>query len=136
MKRLIVFLFSASIVLGFSSISSGAIEWDLEKSLKVGSTPRDLAVSPDGKYTYVLTDGGNVIIYSSEGAVVDKINLGDPVDGIEISKDGSKLFLTKQAEKSIEIINISFIHDINMVGSPFKGDVFAPVAIVVFSDFQ
>lgn len=136
MKRLTVFLFSALIVLGFSSISSGAIEWDLEKSLKVGTTPLDLAVSPDGKYTYVLTDGGDIIIYSSEGAVVDKIKLGGSIDGIEVSKDGTKLFLTKQAEKSIEVINISFIHDINMVGSPFKGDAFAPVAIVVFSDFQ
>lgn len=136
MKRLFLLLLPIAIILGFSGTSYSAIEWDLEKSLDVGKTPQGIAISPDGKYTYVLTEGGTVLIYSAAGSVIDTINTGKSITDIEISKDGSKLFLTNQAQKSIEVINISFIHDINTVGSPFKGPAFAPVSIVVFNDFQ
>lgn len=136
MKKLVSLLLSIAIIVSFAGISYSAIEWDLEKSLKVEKTPLGVAVSPDGKYTYVLTEGGTVLVYSTEGKIVDTITTEKSITDIEISKDGSQLFLTNQAQESIDVINISFIHDINIAGSPQKGPAFAPVAIVVFSDFQ
>ena len=46
------------------------------------------------------------------------------------------LFLVKKSSKAVEAIRIAIVESIDITGSPFKGDANAPVAIVVFSDFQ
>ena len=136
MVRLYLLLLSALIVLSTAGISNSAVEWNLDKKMNIGSTPLAVAVSSDGKLTFVLTDKGTVQIYSAKGTLENTIEVGKSVDSFNISPDGSKLYISNKADKTIDIINVSFIYDFNIVNSPIKGPADAPVVIAVFNDFQ
>ena len=114
----------------------GAVEIDLEKTLKPDAAPIDVAVSPDGKSTFVLTEKGTVLIYDEQGDLKDTINVGPHIDQIAIDPSGERLFAASRQNKTVDIILLSFISPINTAGSPSKGAEDAPVTIAVFSDFE
>jgi hypothetical protein len=55
------------------SVASGNVEWNVYRTLQLEATPIDVAVSPDGRRLFVLTDRGEVVIYSSTGPSAGKI---------------------------------------------------------------
>lgn len=136
-KKTIV-VFTILIVLGSMTMSYAAasVEWDVEKTLQLKSEPIDVAVSPDGRRIFVLNDLGQILIYSSAGSFLDEIDVGNQFDHITVSPRGDQLILNSRKKKSIEIITLDFIQDINVSGSPFKGSEDAPVVIAVFDDFE
>ena len=113
-----------------------AVEISLQKTLTPDGVPVDVVVSQDGNLTLVLTDVGNVLIYDRIGNLTDTIEIGPHVDKIEIDPRGERLFASSRQNKTVEIITLDFIYDINTLGSPSKGPTEAPMVIVVFSDFQ
>jgi DNA-binding beta-propeller fold protein YncE len=119
-----------------TSRAQGAVEIDLEKTLKPDAAPIDLTVSPDGKSTFILTDKGTVLVYDAQGDLKDTINVGPHIDNIEIDPSGERLFAASRQNKTVDIILLSFIQEINTADSPFKGAEDAPVVIAVFSDFE
>jgi len=123
-------------VLTAASWVDAAVEINLQKTLTTDGVPVDVAVSQDGNLTFVLTDNGNVLIYDPVGNLTDTVEIGPHIDQIEIGPRGERLFATSRQNKTVEIITLDFIHDINTLGSPSKGPHGAPVVIVVFSDFQ
>ena len=133
-----IVLFSVLIVLGSMTMIHAAtsVEWDVQKTLNLKSEPIDVAVSPDGRQIFVLNDLGQILIYSSAGSFLDKIDVGNQFDHIKVSPRGDQLILNSRKKKSIEIITLEFIHDINISGSPSKGSEDAPVVIAVFDDFE
>ena len=46
------------------------------------------------------------------------------------------LILTSGKAKTVQIITLDFIQEINISGSPFKGKAEAPVAVATFNDFE
>jgi DNA-binding beta-propeller fold protein YncE len=136
-KKTIV-VFTILIILGSMTMSYAAasVEWDVEKTLQLKSEPIDVAVSPDGRRIFVLNDLGQILIYSSAGSFLDEIDVGNQFDHITVSPRGDQLILNSRKKKSIEIITLDFIQDINVSGSPFKGSEDAPVVIAVFDDFE
>ena len=112
------------------------VEWSIQKTLKTGEPPVDIAVSPNGSTIFVLTSNGNVLIYDREGKLDDTIKVGVHIDQIRVGPSGEQLFATSRQNQTVEIIALNFIHKINVMGSPFKGPQDAPVVIAVFSDFQ
>jgi len=98
--------------------------------------PLDIAVSQNGNSIFVLTESGKILIYSSDGNLKDKIDVGKHVDQIKLGPGEEWLFLSSLKNKTIEILHIDFIQHIDISGSPFKGSENAPVVIAVFSDFQ
>jgi hypothetical protein len=135
-KRSVIFFLIAVIFLTLSSPVKGEVEWDVKKTLKLESPPVDLAVSLNGRYVFVLTDQGSILIYSGDGKLEDKISVGRQVDGIKVGPEEDVLLLTSKKNKTVQILLLEFIKDIDVSNSPFKGPADAPVAIVVFSDFQ
>ena len=113
-----------------------AVEISVETTLQTGESPIDVAVSPDGRLTYVLTDTGKVMIYDTGGNLTDNITVGTHVDQIEIGPSGERLFAASRQNKTVAVIRLDFINDINFKGSFFKGPANAPVTIAVFSEFQ
>jgi DNA-binding beta-propeller fold protein YncE len=113
-----------------------AVEITPQKTLIMDGAPVDMAVSQDGNRTFVLTDNGNVVIYDRAGNLTDTVEIGPHIDQIEIGPRGERLFVASRKNKTVEIINLDFIHQINTLGSPSKGPPEAPLVIVVFSDFQ
>ena len=123
-------------VLTTASWVFAAVEINLQKTLATDGVPVDVVVSQDGNLTFVLTDNGNVLIYDRIGNLTDTVEIGPHIDQIEIGPRGERLFAASRQNKTVEIINLDFIHEINTLGSPSKGPLEAPVVIAVFSDFQ
>jgi DNA-binding beta-propeller fold protein YncE len=123
-------------VLTAASWVFAAVELNLQKTLKIDGVPVDVVVSQDGNLTFVLTDNGTVLIYDQIGNLTDTVAVGPHIDQIEIDPQAERLFAASRQNKTVEIITLDFIHEINMLGSPSKGPQEAPVTIAVFSDFQ
>jgi hypothetical protein len=135
-RKYVVYLLAILIVPVLSTQSPAFVEWNIHKTLKLDVQPLDIAVSKNGNSIFVLTKSGTILIYSSDGKLKDKINVGHHVDQIKSGPGEEWLFLSSRKNKTIEILHVDFIQQIDISGSPFKGVESAPVAIVVFSDFQ
>ncbi|MFZ0482875.1 MAG: hypothetical protein WAL93_05730 [Desulfobacterales bacterium] len=135
-RKYVVYLLAILIVPVLSTQSPAFVEWNIHKTLKLDVQPLDIAVSKNGNSIFVLTKSGTILIYSSDGKLKDKINVGNHVDQIKSGPGEEWLFLSSRKNKTIEILHVDFIQQIDISGSPFKGVESAPVAIVVFSDFQ
>jgi DNA-binding beta-propeller fold protein YncE len=137
MKKIIVIL--AMMVIFFAAFytqSFAAVESTVIQTLNLDSPPLDVAVSPDGEKLYILTDNGNILIYSAKGKLTDTIKVDKDINAIRISRSGDVLFLSSQKSKQVQVVLLDFIQNIDISGSPFKGPDNAPVVIAVFSDFQ
>ena len=133
-----MFVFTVLIVLGSITMSHAAasVEWDVEQTLQLKSEPIDVAVSPDGRQIFVLNELGQILIYSSAGSFLDKIDVGKQFDHLTVSPRGDQLILNSRKKKSVQVITLDFIQDINVSGSPFKGSENASVVIAIFDDFE
>ena len=131
-------LFTVAITLGASVniFAAGSVEWSILKTLQLEATPIDVAITPDGRRIFVLTDQGEVLIYPSTGKMEAKIDVGQHVDQIKSGPRGSTLILTSGKNKTVQVITLDFIQKINTTGAPFKGPEDAAVVIAVFDDFQ
>ncbi len=137
MKRKYIVCLLAIVIVPVLSIQSPAfVEWNIHKTLKLDAQPLDVAVSKNGNSIFVLTKSGTILIYSSDGKLKDKINVGNHVDQIKSGPGEEWLFLSSRKNKTVDILHVDFIQHIDISGSPFKGMESAPVAIAVFSDFQ
>ena len=131
--QLIIVILMGSITICYAAAS---VEWDVLKTLQLEAAPIDAAVSPDGKLIFVLTEQGQIIIYSSEGPLKDKIDVGNHFDHIKVGPRGDHLILNSRKNKSVQVIKLDFIQNINVSGSPFKGPEDATVVVAVFDDFE
>ena len=127
--------FALLILMGTAASSFANVEWGFEHTFQMDQSPLDVAVSPDGKHIFVLTSSG-IFVYSQDGKLEDKIDVGYPVDQIKIGPGGKQLFITSRKNKTVQAVTMDFIVDINVSGSPYKGRQDAPVVIAVFSDYQ
>jgi hypothetical protein len=107
-----------------------------ENSTKIEKTPVDVAVSLNGRWVFVLTAQGSILIYSGDGRLEDEITVGNHVDGIKVGPEQDILLLTSRKNKTVEILVLDFVQNIDISNSPFKGPADAAVTIAVFSDFQ
>ncbi len=123
--------------------SSGlaAIDWDVAQTLKPPTAPLDITASVDGKWTYVLAEGGKLYVYGETGALAETISVDPGMDriassGMQAANLQDKLYLASSKNKSVQVVNIDFSVNIDLTGSPFLGPEKAPVTIVEFSDFE
>lgn len=116
--------------------SQARAEWDLKKVLKLNTQPLDVAVPNNGNSIFILSKSGKVLIYSFDGRLKDEVDVGNNVDRIFAGPSDEWLFLTSSKNKTVKIIHIDFIQQIDISGSPFLGPGNAPIVLVVFSDFQ
>ena len=137
-KIKLVLVLTMAIVMGVltSSFASDNVEWNVYKTLQLDATPIDVALTLDGRRIFVLTDQGEVLIYSSTNKMEAKIDVGKNVDQIKLGPKGETLILRSSKNKTVELVTLDFIQKINESGAPFKGPEDAPVVIAVFDDFQ
>ena len=64
-------------------------------TVKVGSDPYGVAISPDGKMVYVANSGSNniSIINTDANTVTATVPLGNQPEGIAITPDGKKRYM-------------------------------------------
>ena len=128
--------FAVAALLAAPLPASAKVEWQIENTLKTEQPPLDVTVSPNGQTIFVLTAGGNILIYDSTGQLNDTINVGSHIDQIRVGPGGEQLFASSRQNKTVEVIALNFIRKINVSGSPLRGRADAPVTLTVFSDFQ
>ena len=118
------------------ALASDNLEWDVFQTLNLDASPIDVAVTYDGRKLFVLTDQGEILVYSTSKQPEAKINVGKHVDGIKLGPRGDTLILSSGKNKTVQMVTIDFIQTINTAGSTFKGQEDAPIVIAVFDDFQ
>jgi sugar lactone lactonase YvrE len=106
------------------------------RTIKLKKVPVDMVMSARGAYMYMLTDDGIIQIYDSAGRYQGQIEAGKNVDQIASGAEDKLLILTSKKNREVQTITVDFIKEINIKGSPFKGNADAPVVIVVFTDYQ
>jgi len=113
-----------------------AVEWSVQKKLQLEAPPVDVAVSPSEKWIYVLTDRGEVLIFTKDGSLKEMIEVGKHIDQIKAGPRDDLLYLASRKNKTVEFVDLDFIQNIDTAGSPFKGPADAPAVIAVFTDFE
>lgn len=112
------------------------VDWTVMKTLELTVAIKDMKVSRNGQWIYVVTQKGNLRIYSSKGDMVDTIEVGDHVDRIEVGPSENTLYLQSNEKQNIRILDLTYVREIDISHSPFKGKAGAPVTIVYYTDFQ
>ena len=137
MKRnYLIPLITCLIVLNLVTLAFASVEWNIQRTFKIKASPVDAAVSRSGRWIFVLTDKGDILIYSKDGNLEDRVSVGNHVDRIKVGFKEDILLLTSRKNKSVQVLTLEFIHNIDVSNSPFRGPVDAPVVIAVFNDFQ
>ena len=141
MKRFFYFISLSLIVLfvgsaGFVGPVSAELEWTSRKPVPLTSAPLDNAISADGQSLYILS-AGEIMVYSlTQNKTINTIPIESEYDNIAVSPKGNSLIVTSSAGKSLKIIDLEFIYNIDVSDLPLKGPADAPVTIAVFSDYQ
>ena len=133
-----IMVVTSVIVLGAISGSpaSDNVEWNVYRTLQLDTTPIDMVISPDGRRIFVLTDQGKILVYTSTTNIEATLDVGKQVDQIKLGPGEEMLILKSSKDKTVQLVSLDFIQDINVSGAPFKGPENAAVVIAVFDDFQ
>ena len=126
----------AALIFCFSAVGMAEVVTGDSKTFKLDAKPIDMTTTADGKYTFVLAEGGKVLVLDKSGTVKDTLSVKESVVSIGTSPSGDFLLLADSKSNTLEIVRISFVVDIDITGLPFKGPANAPVVIAVFSDYQ
>jgi hypothetical protein len=126
------------IVLGAfaAGAASDNVEWKVYRTLQLDATPLDMLITADGRRIFVLTNQGEILVYSSTTNIEATLKVGKQVDQIELGPGEDTLLLKSGKDKTIQIVFLDFIQKVNISGSPFKGPENAPIVIATFNDFQ
>lgn len=114
----------------------GGVDWTIVKQIDLDAPPVDVAASDDGKLVFVLTLNKIVVYSSAENTIVNRIPVDREFDRIEYYEKNRLLILTGGSSKSLQIIRVDQVFDIDISGLPYKGPDNAPVVIAVFDDYQ
>jgi protein-disulfide isomerase len=112
------------------------LEWTQQESWQIDGKPVDMVRSLDGKYTFILNEQHQVLVYDQMGAIQGRIPVAAGVTAIDIAPQGESLYLIDKDASSFTALSVDFVLDIDTVGSPVRGAADAPVSMVVFTDFQ
>ena len=120
----------------FSNTSSPELFFQKTRNWSTPYKPLDLVQSADGNMVFILTENHQILIYESNGTLKGSIPVDKGVTSIDTDIRGENILLIDSEKSTFTSISFDFIQDINVSGSPFKGNENAPVTIAVFSNFQ
>jgi len=117
--------------------SQGAeVDLRLQHKVRFESTPLSVAASPDGKTVAVLTDKGEVEIFSHTGDRKAVIKVTPGSSGLAMSSDGRKLYVIDNEGKNLQMLTLEYVLMLETANRPFRGPENAPVVIVEFADHE
>lgn len=119
-----------------AAIGEAAVDWQLTSAIDIRQTPMDAAMSTSGNWIYVLTKTGDILIYSSDGQLDDTIHVGKNISFISPGSSDNQLLIGNGKGKTVQILSMEFVREIDISGAPVLGLPDAPITIVVFMDYQ
>ena len=130
-------LFAVLVVAAVATVSSAEnVEFNILRTLQLKTTPIDVAVTSDGRQIFVLSDQGEILVYSSTHQLEGKIEVDKDIDQIKLGPKGDTLILTSSQKRTVQLATVDFVKNIDTANAPFKGAENARVVIAVFDDFQ
>lgn len=145
MKSTATILTCAGLLLGTSALHAETVspagqdnklEWQVRSNWQVEGKPADIVHSLDGKMVFILDAEHRVLVYDNKGQLQGRIPVGEGVTAIDIAPKGEALYLIDDKENSFTSLSLSYVYDIDITGSPFKGNANAPVTMAIFTDFE
>ncbi len=133
---LIMILLTLILPMNCAVFAAEEVEWETIHTLQMEVPARDVAFSPDGSRIFILSEAGKVHLYSAAGKPEGSIDVGKDADQIRVGPKGDLLILNSRRNKSIQIVQLAYVQDIDVSGSPFKGPENAPVVLTIFDDFE
>lgn len=129
------------VALSLPASASAAVDWLVEKTLETKTAITAMATSFDGKNFFVLTKAGELMMLDEAGVEQGRLKVEPGMDRLFLSgfqKAGvpEQLFVANSSSGRIQQLSFSLVAAIDQGNSPFLGNPEAPVALVVFSDFQ
>lgn len=115
---------------------STQVQLQVENAWQLPDKPLDVVYSLDNEKVFILTDQNQVLVYKAEGELLGIINVQDGVTGIDIAPRGERLYLINEKDNSFTSVSVGFVVSINTEGSPYLGNINAPVTIAYFTDFE
>jgi hypothetical protein len=112
------------------------VEWNVQQNWPTAGKTLDMVHSLDGKLVYILTDNQLVQVFNSQGQLQGSIPVEEGVSAIDIAPQGEMLYLINNKSQTFSSIRVTFVVDVDITGSPFKGPAEAPVTIALFTDFE
>jgi hypothetical protein len=138
-KRKVILFLALLWVAGWVFLPQGsqaATEWTVLKTIDLKAAPLDVAPSLDGQWIYILTPG-EVQTYSlQEGRVTDQIAVDKEFDRISALPRPNMLSISSSKKKTVQLVMLQPIVNIDVSNAPFKGPKDAPVVIAIFDDYQ
>ena len=116
--------------------ADNTVEWSVEKSWNIDGKPIDIVHSLDHKLVFILVDSHKVVVYDANGTPKGSIPVGKGVDSIDIAPMGEMLYLIDSENYRFTSAALSFVRDIDITDSPYKGNPDGPVVITLFTDFE
>ncbi len=138
-KRIMALSVFLMITIGFGSVlvqAQSDLDWTVVKQIKLENQPVDVAASDDGSLIFVLTPNEIVVYDLPRNQVIKRVPIGGSYDRIKYSAKNNLLVLSSSSSKTLDIIKIDWIQDIDISGRAFRGPADAPVTIAVFDDYQ
>ena len=130
-------LFAVLVVAAVATVSAAEnVEFNILRTLQLKTTPIDVAVTSDGRQIFVLSDQGEILVYSSTHQLEGKIEVDKDIDQIKLGPKGDTLILTSSQKRTVQLATVDFVKNIDTANAPFKGAENARVVIAVFDDFQ
>ncbi len=130
-------LFAVLVVAAAATVSAAEnVEFNILRTLRLETTPIDVAVTSDGRQIFVLSDQGEILVYSSTHRLEGKIEVDKDIDQIKLGPKGDTLILTSSQKRTVQLATVDFVKNIDTANAPFKGAENARVVIAVFDDFQ
>lgn len=141
MYRTSIFIIAVFFATVVSQPAGAAVDGRINNTFSVKDSPLDIAVSIDGKWIFVLVEGGKVRVFSPDGKLNDEIQVDPSMDRIDVTglaaaKLRDKIVLSSRKTGKVQEILLDFVMEINTSGSPSRGPVKAPVVLALFTDFQ
>lgn len=126
----ICLLLSATPALAISTVDVRML-----RSVSLNANPVQVIATADGQRIYVLTDHGEVQLFTANGEQVGTFDAGPGVTGIT-PQGSNRLILEMGQQQQILLVALEPVVQISTTGSPSLGPVSAPVTITIFDDFE
>jgi hypothetical protein len=121
---------------GIPQLFGAEIDWTTLKQINLDGNPTDIATAEDGSLIFVLTPGEILVFSPLKNTIVNRIPVDKEFDRLTYSSRSNMLVLTGGASKTLRMIRVDRIYDIDISDHPIKGPADAAVTIAVFDDYQ